>query len=302
MFPENQQPQPAPVQQQPIEQPQPAPVVDAFATQPQQQQPQQQPVQQPDYQQPVEQPAPQPTDFEQAQQQQYQPVQTQQPEYQPPVDQPQQQPVQQPVAQPVPQAAPTGNPQVVPDMNQMDSEFEVWLDKELPLPPLPNIADVPGDDPNALNEFFVNYDNAIRSRGKIETAREGLKQEKEAYLWNEVYTTYPNLQRSPNVDRTVRTMFAGARAMGRNVTPLQIAQEYARSLGTQYSNGYQAQNTQVQIRQSQPMPTGGQGQPLPQPAISNEDMASLQTTGGDAYEAAANIAAKLRQRNQAGFN
>lgn len=338
MFPENNNqpaPQQQPQQQQPVQQQPQQPQYQQPAPQPFDTQPAQQPApqyQQPDNQQPQQQPAqqqpapqyndpnyipapgygfmPAESDFVQSQQQQpvqpgaeygqpQQQPQQQQPQYQQPQ---QQQPGQPQYQQPAQQQPAQPQQQVVQNVAAMESQFEQWLDAEYPLPPLPNIADVAADDPVALGNFFNEYDAAVRSRSAAEQDRKEVRAAKDEVLWNEVHTKYGNLRNAPNVMQTVKQMYQGARAMGRQVTPLQVVDEYVGTLNNQYQSGYQASNTQVQIRQSQPLPNGGGGQTPPTPIVSQQDMSNLNQNGNDVIEDAAKIVAKMRAAGHGGFS
>lgn len=308
-----QQPQNQPAQQQPASQEQQQ-VYQQPANPGQQPQPGQQPAQQTD---PNFIPAgdygymPNNSDFVQSQQnqQQVQPGT----EYGQPNQQPQQQPQLDPNGQPMQQQpqqqqpatpfSPTAQPQtpVVQNIQAMETQFENWLDSEYPMPELPDINAIAQDDPAALQNFFVEYDKASRGRVAVEAERRELKSAKEEILWQEVHAKYGNLRHAPNVMQTVKQMYEGARSMGNAVTPLQVVDQYVGTLNNNFQRGYQANNTQVQIRQSQPLPNGGGSQTPPTPVVSQQDMNNLNQNGNDVIEDAAAVIRKMRAAGHGGL-
>lgn len=298
--PQQQQPQYQQPQQQPQEQMQQFDQPQQFQ-QPEYQQPDHQ---QPEYQEQYQQPQQQQTDYDQyygettnqdVQQgqednQQYEEAQQhpQQPQDQYQQPQPQEQMQQQSVP-------------VIADANKMDQEFEAWMEQTYPMPELPKIEEIDGNDPQALAQFFNEFNRVTREQTQIESVRDRVKSEKENYLWNEVHTNFPHLSRAPRVQATLRQLYAGARSMGQNVTPLQVTQQYVQDLNNDYRQGYQAANTQKTIRRSQPRPRAGGSHAPAEPAVSQNDMKSLSTSGGSAIENAAAVVAKMRAARQGGF-
>lgn len=239
----------------------------------------------------IEEAYPQQTDYEQHQntETQQQPYQQQDTQYQ------QQEPQQMQPQQMQPQQ------QVVADANKMDQEFNTWMEETYPMPELPKIEDIDGNDPQALAQFFNEFNRVTREQTQVEAMRERVKQEKDEYLWSEVQTHFPHLAQAPRVQQTLRQLYAGARSMGRNVTPLQVTQQYVQDLNNDYRQGYQAANTQKTIRRSQPRPQAGGSVAPQEPAVSQKDMNSLSTSGSSAIENAAAVVAKMRAARQGGF-
>lgn len=186
-------------------------------------------------------------------------------------------------------------------LEQAEAAFDAYLDEHYPLPEMPKWEDVPGDDPNALGEFFAKQADTNREIMRIENQREQVKSVRDDYLWEEVYTKYPNLKQAPRVQTILKQMFAGSRAEGLNQTPLQVTDAYVGELNANWRSGYRANQTQTVIRQSQPMPNGGQNPTPPASTITNEDMQSLHKTAGNVIDDAANIVAKMRANKQGGF-
>ena len=188
------------------------------------------------------------------------------------------------------------------NLEAANQAFDNYLDEHYPLPEMPKWEDVPGDDPNALGQFFADQANVNREIMKVEAQREQVKAVRDEYMWEEVYTKYPALRNAPRVQNTLRQLFAGSRSEGLNQTPLQVTDAYVGELNSNWRSGYQANQTQTVIRQSQPMPNGGQNQAPSASTITGEDMASLNKNAGNVIDDAANIVAKMRANKQGGFN
>lgn len=314
MFPENNQPFSTPAPQQPQQVPQqPQQYQQPTELQQPQYAPQQQPVQQPQMptaQQPIQ------SDFDASQGQPVQmgdeqfgqfPQQQPNPQWQPSplenqsIEQYQQQSQGQP-QQPVQQPQQFQQPQqdYVTDVRGLEQNFEAWLDKEYPLPEIPKISDIPADDPEALEKYMTDLVEVSAKRNQVEYDRREVRAAKDDFLWSEVTSKYPNLNRAPKVMQTLKQMYAGSRAMGQHFTPLQITDAYVDTLNGVQQRGYQTANQQVQIRQSQPAPNAGGGT-APAQAITQQDMAGLNQNSNDVIENAADLVAKMRQQGVGGF-
>ena len=136
---------------------------------------------------------------------------------------------------------------------KIEEELYNKFDQKYPEQEEPNAEDFKNKENGAI-EYMRAINAHDRYVAERETAKKDFGSRIDSYLWDRVYEKYPSLEKSPNTDRMIKNIYAGAKSRGEDTTPLKVASEFISYQSNIRQSARNSANTTRRVVQSFPRP------------------------------------------------